>query len=82
MWLFDVDCRACNFKYIAIQWDQPKQYGDASITGYKVFVNGVVEAVLGPENFTYTFTQGKWCKEYSFQVQVKTIYIKHTLFNH
>ena len=42
------------------------------MTGYKVYVNGVVEAVLGPEQFTYTFTQGKWCKEYSFQVQVST----------
>jgi hypothetical protein len=65
--------RACNFKYIAIQWDQPKQYGDARIIGYKVYVNGVVEAVLGPDTFSFTYSHGKWCKEYSFQVQVCTI---------
>ena len=46
-------------------------YGDAKITGYKVFVNGVVEAVLGPDQHTYSFTHGKWCKEYIFQVQVR-----------
>ena len=62
--------RAINFKYIAIEWNKPKSYGDALITGYKVFVNGVVEAALGPDQFSYSYTQGKWCREYIFQVQV------------
>ena len=47
-------------------------YGDAMITGYKVYVNGVVEALLGADQFTYSFTQGKWCREYVFQVQALT----------
>ena len=62
--------RACNFRYIAIQWEKPTTYGDALITGYKVYVNGIVEAVLSADSQSYTFTQGKWCQEYSFQVQV------------
>lgn len=45
-------------------------YGDAIVTGYKVYVNGVVEALLGADQFTYSFTHGKWCREYVFQVQV------------
>ena len=60
--------RAVNFKYIAIEWEKPKSYGDAGITGYKVYVNGVVEAALGPEQFTFSYTAGKWCREYAFQV--------------
>ena len=62
--------RACNFRYIAIQWEKPTTYGDALITGYKVYVNGIVEAVLSPDSLSFTFTQGRWCQEYSFQVQV------------
>ena len=64
--------RACNFKYIAIQWEEPASYGDALIVGYKVFINGVVEAVLGQDQRSYSFTNGKWCKEYIFQVQALT----------
>ncbi|KAK7102883.1 hypothetical protein V1264_021041 [Littorina saxatilis] len=64
--------RACNFRYIAIQWEKPTTYGDALITGYKVYVNGIVEAVLSADSLSYTFTQGKWCQEYSFQVQALT----------
>ena len=62
--------RACNFKYIAIQWEKPAHFGDAIITGYKIYINGVVEALLGPDQFTFTFTHGQWCREYVFQVQV------------
>ena len=62
--------RACNFRYIAVQWDKPTTYGDALVTGYKVYVNGIVEAVLNADQLTYTYTQGKWCHEYAFQVQV------------
>ncbi|KAH9503746.1 hypothetical protein Btru_066540, partial [Bulinus truncatus] len=64
--------RACNFHYIAIQWNKPTTYGDALITGYKVYVNGIVEAVLNADQLSYTFTQGKWCNEYAFQVQALT----------
>ena len=65
--------RAINFNYISTQWDKPATYGDAVITGYKIYVNGVVEAQLGPEEQTYSFTQGSWCKEYVFQVQVRAM---------
>jgi uncharacterized integral membrane protein len=68
--VLNFDYRACNFRYIAIQWEKPTTYGDALITGYKVYVNGIVEAVLSADSLSYTFTQGKWCQEYSFQVQV------------
>ncbi|CAL1538548.1 unnamed protein product [Lymnaea stagnalis] len=64
--------RACNFRYIAIQWDKPTTYGDALLTGYKVYVNGIVEAVLNSDQLSYTYTQGKWCHEYAFQVQALT----------
>ncbi|XP_064633270.1 uncharacterized protein LOC135491376 [Lineus longissimus] len=66
--------RAVNFKYIAIQWDKPGTYGDALVTGYKVFINGIVEALLGPDQHTYSFTQGKQCLEYAFQVQALSIH--------
>ena len=62
--------RACNFRYIAIQWEKPSTYGDAIISGYKVYVNGVVESILKPDQMTYSYTQGHWCREYGFQVQV------------
>ena len=62
--------RACNFRYIAVQWDKPNTYGDALITGYKVYLNGIVEAILNADQLSYTYTHGKWCQEYSFQVQV------------
>ncbi|XP_067685414.1 uncharacterized protein [Haliotis asinina] len=64
--------RACNFRYIAIQWDKPNTYGDALVTGYKVYVNGIVEAILNADQLSFTFTHGKWCQEYSFQVQALT----------
>ena len=67
-----IRCRACNFGYIVIQWDEPTAYGDALIVGYKVFVNGVVEAVLGPQQRNFSLTTGKWCREYIFQVQALT----------
>ncbi|XP_052779768.1 uncharacterized protein LOC128217013 isoform X4 [Mya arenaria] len=68
--------RACNFRYIAIQWDKPNMYGDALITGYKVYVNGIVESILNADQLSYTYTHGKWCQEYSFQVQALTAYDK------
>ena len=68
--VLSVHLRACNFKYVAIEWEKPKCYGDAKITGYKVYVNGVVEAILSADQQTYSFTHGRWCREYAFQVQV------------
>ncbi|ESO91438.1 hypothetical protein LOTGIDRAFT_153880 [Lottia gigantea] len=64
--------RASNFRYLAIQWEKPSEYGDAIIAGYKVFVNGIVEAHLAADQLSYTFTNGRWCHEYSFQVQAMT----------
>ena len=62
--------RACNFRYITIEWAKPTTYGDTLVTGYKVYVNGVVETILGTDQFSFSFTQGHWCREYAFQVQV------------
>ena len=69
-------CRACNFRYIAVQWEKPNTYGDALVTGYKVYVNGIVEAILNAEQMSFTFTHGKWCQEYAFQVQALTSFDK------
>nr|XP_034305803.1 uncharacterized protein LOC105321045 isoform X1 [Crassostrea gigas] len=68
--------RACNFRYIAVQWEKPNTYGDALVTGYKVYVNGIVEAILNAEQMSFTFTHGKWCQEYAFQVQALTSFDK------
>ncbi|XP_063446523.1 uncharacterized protein LOC134726026 isoform X8 [Mytilus trossulus] len=68
--------RACNFRYIAVQWDKPNTYGDAVITGYKVYVNGIVESILNADQLSFTFTHGKWCQEYAFQVQALTSFEK------
>jgi len=67
--------RACNFRYVAVQWDKPNTYGDALITGYKVFVNGIVQHTLNADQLSFTYTEGKWCHEYTFQVQVGHPYI-------
>ncbi|XP_041347758.1 uncharacterized protein LOC121367568 [Gigantopelta aegis] len=67
-----VSVRACNFRYIAVQWDKANTYGEALVTGYKVYVNGIVEAVLTKDQLNYTYTHGKWCHEYAFQVQALT----------
>ncbi|KAK3102288.1 hypothetical protein FSP39_010226 [Pinctada imbricata] len=74
---FDVLCsEACNFRYIAVQWDKPSTYGDALVTGYKVYVNGIIEAILNADQLSFTFTHGKWCEEYAFQVQALTSFEK------
>ncbi len=54
-----------------MEWKKPLTYGDAAITGYKVYVNGVVEGLLAPDQLSFSFTHGKWCREYVFQVQVR-----------
>lgn len=46
------------------------------MTGYKVYVNGIVEAILNAEQMSFTFTHGKWCQEYAFQVQALTSFDK------
>jgi len=61
---------AVNFRYIAIEWQKPSMYGDANITGYKIYVNGIVEAVLGSDQYTFSYTKGSPCLEYVFQIQV------------
>ncbi|XP_036357779.1 uncharacterized protein LOC115211041 isoform X2 [Octopus sinensis] len=64
--------RACNFQYISIEWNRPLEYGEAKINGYLVFINNILEANLPDDQTAYTFTEGEWCKEYSFQVQALT----------
>ena len=64
--------RACNLKYISIQWEKPRCYGSAHITGYRIYIDGICEAVNGPDQMIYNYTTGKFCTEYSFQVQAIT----------
>lgn len=63
--------RAVNFKYVTIEWTKPAAYGDAAISGYKVYVNGVVEATLSADELSFNLTSGTPCKDYIFQVQVR-----------
>jgi len=62
--------RAVNFRYITIEWMKPRTFGDAAIAAYKVYVNGIVEASLSAEQFSFSYTKGVACREYVFQVQV------------
>ena len=62
--------RAVNSKYIAVEWMKPRSFGDAAVAAYKVYVNGVVEASLGADQLSFSFTKGVACREYVFQVQV------------
>jgi len=68
MFLFSL--RAVNLKYIAIEWMKPRTFGDAAVSAYKVYVNGVVEATLGADQLSFCFSNGVACHEYVFQVQV------------
>ena len=61
--------RACNFKYITMEWNRPKTYGDTQVVAYKVHVNGKVEAILSAEQQAFTLSKGEPCHEYKFQVQ-------------
>jgi hypothetical protein len=62
--------RACNFKYVTMEWNKPACYGDAAIIAYKIYIDGRVEAVLAADQLSYTLSKGDPCHEYSFQVQV------------
>ena len=64
--------RACNFKYVTMEWQRPASYGDADIVGYKLYVDGKVEAVVSAEQHVYTLSSGEPCREYKFQVQAVT----------
>ncbi|ESN91000.1 hypothetical protein HELRODRAFT_182345 [Helobdella robusta] len=65
--------KATNFNYVTIEWEEPKSFGDATITGYKVFIDGVAESNdLGSTARSFAFTGGVWCKDYVFQVQALT----------
>ena len=62
--------RACNFKYITVEWNKPMTYGEADIVNYRLFIDGKLEAVLSSEQTIFTLSKGEPCHEYSFQVQV------------
>jgi len=64
--------RAVNFTYIAIEWMKPRTFGDAAVSAYKVYVNGIVQAALSADQMSFSFTQGEPCHEYVFQVQVSS----------
>ena len=60
--------RACNFKYITVEWNKPNTYGEAQIVNYRLFIDGKLEAVLSSEQTVFTLSKGEPCHEYSFQV--------------
>jgi hypothetical protein len=62
--------RACNFKYITIEWNRSRSYGDALIVGYKVYIDGKAIAVVSAEQTAFTLSNGISCHDYSFQIQV------------
>lgn len=62
--------RACNFKYITMEWNRPMSYGEAPIVAYKIFIDGKVEAVLSSDQTVFTLSKGEPCHEYVFQIQV------------
>lgn len=62
--------RAANLNYVSVEWRQPRTFGFALISGYRVFVDGISTAVLPSSQTEYTATQGEWCRPYGFQVQV------------
>lgn len=64
--------RACNFKYITIEWNRPYNYGEAKIVAYKIFLDGKVEAVISSEQTSFTLSKGEPCHEYTFQIQAIT----------
>jgi hypothetical protein len=65
--------RACNFKYITIEWNKPWTYGDAKIIAYKIYVDGKVEAVVSSELTAFTLSKGEPCHEYSYKFSKKLI---------
>ena len=64
--------RACNFKYITMEWNRPRAYGENQVIAYKLYVDNKVEAVLSAEQTAFTLSKGEPCREYSFQVQAIT----------
>jgi hypothetical protein len=64
--------RACNFKYITMEWTKPISYGEAHVIAYKIYVDGKVEAVLSADQTIFTLSKGEPCHEYTFQVQAMT----------
>ncbi len=62
--------RACNFKYITIEWNRPRSYGDAIVVGYKIYIDGKATAVVSSEQTAFTLSNGIPSHDYSFQVQV------------
>jgi hypothetical protein len=69
--MFIFYCRACNFKYITVEWNRPSSYGRAQLICYKLYINGKVEAILSAEQNTFTMSKGEPCREYKFQIQVR-----------
>ncbi len=64
--------RACNYKYITMEWNKPKSYGETSIIAYKLYVDGKTEAILSADQNIFTLSKGKSGHEYTFQVQAMT----------
>ena len=64
-----VKLRAVNFEYATIEWAKPRSYGNAPVTGYKVYVNSVLEITLPANQQSFTYSHGRGCSDYTFQIQ-------------
>ena len=64
--------RACNSKYITIEWARPNIYGDAHVVGYRIYINGKMEKTLPDYYTSFTLAEGESCIEYNFQIQAIT----------
>lgn len=64
--------RACNFKYITMEWSKPQTYGQAEIQSFKIFLDGKAAAILSSDQTAFTLTNGEPCHEYVFQIQAIT----------
>jgi hypothetical protein len=71
--------RACNFKYITIEWNKPQVYGDGQIVSYKLYIDGKIDSVLSSDQTSFTLNKGENGHEYNFQIQVYSKYFFNSL---
>jgi hypothetical protein len=55
--------------HVKLEWRPAASYGDATVVGYKIFVNNRLAAILAHDQLTYTLTNGTPCDIYTVHVQ-------------
>ncbi len=56
-----------------LEWSKPAKFGNVSIVGYKLRVNGKTHDEVPAKATTYLYTSGRMCKEYKFTIQVSQV---------